>query len=59
MCFIVASLAKCMGFIYRKINRLPLEFPLNVIVAIDIGHKSRLLELEEIQEGEFGCLFKK
>lgn len=45
MYFTLASLAKCMGSIYRKIERWQVGFPLNVFVAIDIGHSSRLLEI--------------
>lgn len=59
MCFTLAFFAKFIGPVYRKIKRLPVGFPLNVIEAIDIGHSSRLLELKEIQEGEVGCLCKR
>lgn len=43
----------------QKSKKVASRISPNVAVVIDIGHNSRLLELEEVQHGEVECLCKK
>lgn len=58
MYFTFFSLNAKMGSVYRKIKRLPVGFPLNVIVAIDITvAQLHIASVERNSRG--GCLCKR